>query len=561
MPIAYYDETRGRLAFLWDSYWGGDRIRNPSSTTIGTARLTRYEQRRDKNGKLLDEFEEIDVASYRTYLVPHPGETRREFEVRLALAVFVAFPKTIVESYVEAVVGPVTRDLGELGPYLANLNGRGRKWSDHVEDVSRWIQVYGWTATVLEPPPENPATNAAEEMRLGVGLRVLHVHPTAVAWIDIDRDGSVQEFAFCDAPYVPRDAAPAQITARVYVYGLTEWRAYDVTMRPGAALSTARESIAKQEPVARGDLATPGRVPVVFAYFTEDTSCAYPLGQSAIDDAADAARQVYNELSWIEEIHRKTAFPFLAIPEKDSGGDLDPRTRRQIGPSSALGYDSGTGAPQWVQPNAESVAELRTHALFLIMLAVRMAGLEVTLDAGTGSKESGVAIELRNRRFNATCTRLAKNLAAYEAQCFELARAILGRPDLVASTTYPKRFVLPSPSEDLDRLIRFVGTFGANLPASATEEVLRQAAEAALRLSDEELAMVMADVRAKFAQAQAPRVELNSFNTPWARGNEVRATMGLPPVPEGDVIPAVEEARRAAQTLPTPPSTTPPAAA
>lgn len=552
MPIAYYDETRGRLAFLWDSYWGGDRYRNPSSTTIGTARLTKYQQRRDDKGNLIDDFDEVDVCSYRTYLVPHPGESKREFEVRLALAVFVAFPKTLVESYVEAVVAPVTRDLGELGPYLANLNGRGRTWGDHVEDVARWSQVYGWTATVIEPPPKNPAANRAEEERLRVGLRAIHVHPTAVAWIDVDRNGTVQEFAFCDAPYVPRDSAPAQIKVRLYVYTATEWRAYDVAMRPGAALSAARELVAKQEPNDRGDLPPIGRVPVEFAFFTEDTSSAFPLGQSAIDDAADAARQVYNELSWIEEIHRKTAFPFLAIPEQQGGGDLDPRTRVQVGPSAALGYDSGTGAPQWVQPDAESVAELRTHALFLIMLAVRMAGLEVTLDAGTGANESGVAIELRNRRFNATCTRLAKNLAAYEAACFDLARAMLGRPELDAAVAYPKRFVLPSPSEDLDRLIRFVGTFGANLPASATEEVLRQAAEAALRLSDEDLAMIMADVRAKLGQAQAPRVELNSFNTPWAKGNEVRATMGLAPVPEGEVIPIVEDRKRAQQP-PAPP--------
>lgn len=318
------------------------------------------------------------------------------------------------------------------------------------------------------------------------------------------RDGEVCEFAFCDAPYVSTAQSPAAYLARVYVYRRDGWTAYEVLMRTGEALAVARDRIFSAEsplpPVAFGPPLLPGRVPVVFAFATEDTTSQVPLGQSSIDDACDHARQVYNTLSWIEEIHRKTAFPFLAIPEPAAGGELDPRTRVQVGPSSALGYGAGTGAPSWVQPSAESTAELRTHALFLVMLAVRLAGLEVSLDAGAGT-ESGVAIELRNRKFAATCKRLAKNLGAYESQVFDLARAALGRPAAKASTTWPKRFVLPSPSEDLKRIVDFITTFGADLSTEARQECIRQAAEAALRLSDEQLANLMDTVRAK---AEAP---------------------------------------------------------
>lgn len=545
MAVAFYDALRGRWAFLWDSYWGGDRYRNPSSTTIGSTRLTRWVPKRDANGReTIDEFEERDVATYRTYLVPHPGEPQREFELRVALAAYVNFPRIIVDAYVEAVVGPAVHDLGELGPYLANLNGRGRTWDDHVEDVARWSQVYGWTATLLEPPEKNPATNAAEEERLGIGLRAIHVHPTAVAWISVARDGSIDEFAFVDAPYVPRDSADTEYCARVYVYTRVTWLAFDVPMRVGEALQVARVKITggngqeALKPVAWGNSAVAGRVPVVFAYFTEDTTSPVPMGQSAIDDAVDHARQVYNTLSWIEEIHRKTAFPFLAIPEAAAGGELAPKTQMQVGPSSALGYNANTGAPAWVQPSAESTAELRTHALFLIMLAVRLAGLEVSLDAGAGGTESGVAIELRNRKFNATCRRLAKNLAGYEAAVFDLARMILGRPTATATATYPKRFVLPSPDADLKRIIDFVAAFGGNLSTEARQAAIRQAMEAALRLSDEELATLSASIAALAARADAPP-QKELFGYDYDAGivtvNEARATKGLGPITGGDV--------------------------
>lgn len=511
LTIAFYDAQRSRYAFFWDSYWGGDRYRSPSSTTIGTARLTRWAQVRDAEGNLTDEWEERDVATYRTYLVPHPGEARREFEVRLALAAYVNIPKTIVEAYVEAVVGPSTRDLGELAPYLSNLNGRGRGWAAHVEDVARWVQVYGWTATLLEPPTVNPATNAAEEAALGVSLRACHVHPTAVAWIAVDRDGNVQEFAFVDAPYVPQDSAAAQIAVTVYVYTPTEWRSYVVEMRPGEVLSVARERIASGlVETDKGPVAL-GRVPVVFAFATEDTSTPHPLGQSTIDDTCDHARQVYNELSWIEEIHRKTAFPFLGIPEPDAGGELAPQTRAMVGPTRALGYPSSAGAPAWIQPSAESTAELRAHVLFVVMLAIRMAGLEVSLDAAAGADASGVAIELRNRKFNATCVKLAKNLATYESQCFELARATLGRPNAATSTTYPKRFVLPDPNGDLKRLVDFVSAFGQDLSPDTRRVVVAQALEAAARLSDEELARLVESMRVP-APAAPPQTPPNPAN-------------------------------------------------
>jgi hypothetical protein len=279
-------------------------------------------------------------------------------------------------------------------------------------------------------------------------------------------------------------------------------------------------------------------VPVVFAYATEDTTSPVPQGQSSIDDAADHARQVYNTLSWIEEIHRKTAFPFLAIPEPAVGGELAPSTQTKVGPSSALGYNATTGAPAWVQPTAESTAELRTHALFLVMLAVRLAGLEVSLDSGAGSDASGVAIELRNRKFNSTCRRLAKNLANYEMQVFDLASRILGKPAAVATATFPKRFVLPDPNGDLRRIVDFVTSFGGSLSEDAKQACIRQAMEASLRLSDDELATLSASIAA-LAQSRNAPPQKEIFSYDYDAGiitvNEARATKGLPAIAGGDV--------------------------
>lgn len=491
--VAGYDAQRGRYAFLRDSYWGGNQYRNPSSTTMGSARLTQWVQ---TQSEVSTSYELRTTGTIRSYLVPHAGESAEKFRVRCELAAHFNVSQPICDAYVDAVTGPVTRELGSLDPYLKNLNGRGMAWPQHVDEVARWAAVYGWVAAVYDNPPTNPAASLAEEEALGIGLRATIVHPTAIAWIAVDRDGAVEEIAFVDKPYAPDDSAPARMEVSVYVYDRATWRVHSVTVSSSVVWSKIRPKLSEKNEVARGPSPTPGRVPVAFAFFREMSESAAPQGMSLIDDAADLSRQVYNHLSWIEEIHRKTAFPFLGIPERASGGALDPETRVQVGPENAFGYNAESGSPAWVTP-PDSTTPLRIHALFLVAAALRTTGLEVTA-TDSGADASGEALKVRSRDFNARCTRFARSMHAFETNALRLASIIL-KASATPVLTYPKRFVLPDSAQDLASSLLAFNALWPELGPEARLKLVRAVFDSALSLSDDELTQVVVETRAKLS--------------------------------------------------------------
>lgn len=488
-----YDAHRDHYRYLADSYWGGERYRTPSATTIGRAQITTWVQRRDENGRYLDEWDARVIGTYGTYLVPHPGEAPDAFRARMALAGYVNVIQPIVDSYVDASTADVTRVLGSLGPYVESLDGQGRQWGELVEEVARWAAVYGWCACVIEPPTENTAQTRAEEIARGTGLRAAVVHPPAVAWVEVDRDGGVQELAFVDQPYLARESSNGVQVVQLYRYTPGMWERHEVKLADGAALTSLRAEVAPGTLRASGSTRTAG-VPVVFAYFRRDTSTPMPQGISLVADAADLARQIYNSMSWIHEIHAATAFPFLAVPEPAAGGALDPGTARKIGPRHAFGYQSTAGAPQWVQPSADSTRELRDHVAFLMAAALRTTGLEVT--AGDGPADaSGTALKIRSRDFEARCKRFAEGLRRFEIRALRIAAEIMGMAE-PAPPVYPRRYTLPEPSADLARAALVIQAIGDTLGGEGRAEVARAVLDAGLDLSDDRVRELVDEIRA-----------------------------------------------------------------
>jgi hypothetical protein len=501
--VSLYDTQRGWYTYLFDSYWGGDRYRTASSPTLGTVRLTRYVTSTVATGP--DEGKEMVteevVGTYRTYLVPHSGETREGFERRIQLAAYVNLVQPVVDTYADGVTGNVVRDLGDLAPALLDTDGQGGGWAEHVAEVCRWACVHGVCAGVVDAPAQNPAASAAEERALGVGLRTIIVQPTAWAWVDVDDHGKLQEFAYADQPF--RDEGAIDQRVRVYVWTRTEWRIYEHRMSAAATLASQRSAITDPAPVARGALppGVAGRVPVAFAYHRRDSSSRAPRGASLVGDIADLCRQVYNLLSSAEENLRQTSFAFLAVPTRAAGGQLEPEISLKVGPSAPLPFSSDTAPPSWIEAPTKATTEARVHALFLLAMCLRLAGLEVSADQGQ-SPESGVALRIRSRGFEARARALAVNMAHYERRALGLAAAYLGRP-LEAQVTYPKRFTLPDASEDLDRALLLLRDLGAKLGPEGTLRAIRQATDAALSLSDDELATVVEEARVRLEAAGA----------------------------------------------------------
>jgi hypothetical protein len=517
---ATYDSHRGRYAFYQDAYWGGEYWRNPSSPNLGVANLYTYAYSRETNENVV-----IPLGSARSYLVPHAGEDSRAFNARHSLASYLNFIAPIVDAYADAATAHVTRKLGAIEPYVGNLNGQGRTWDQHMGEVGRWTAVYGWTAVLYDVPAQNPAQNAAQEAELGIGIRATVIHPPAVAWVMVDPDGTVCEFAFIDQPFASElEASSVTQDINLWVFNKEGWACYKTQANTTRGYVEQRDEMTRGKPDSEGRHRVPGQVPVRFAFFREVTNSRYPLGISLVADAADLAREVYNTLSNVGDIHRKTAFPFLAVPTKATTGTLEPDTQIKIGPDRALGFSADTGTPTWVQPDPAQTKELRDHAVFLIGAAYRMAGLEVATE-GTSDVQSGLAIQLKSRGFEGRCGRFASNLQNFETSSLKLCCQLLGQAFSDWTITYPKRFVLPDAQEDLARAVLLLQTLQGRLGDAGEAAAIRQALDAALSVSDEELNRIMEGVRAQH-QAAAMGAAAGVGARPGPGGGMVAASGG-----------------------------------
>jgi hypothetical protein len=441
--------------------------------------------------------ERVD-STVQSYLVPHAGERLRSFNARHSLASYINVCSPIVDSYADSATNGIQRELGAIAPFLENLDGKGKGWDALIKEVSLWSAVYGFCGVLLDVPSGTVARNRAEETATKKGLRATVIHPPAIAWVDVDRNGEIVEFAFVEEAF--RDSAhsgaPREVT--VYCYSATEWATWTVSgLSKTLGVSAQRSAMEKagSEPGVqiRGTHSF-GKVPVLFSYFKQATVSKFPTGISLIADIADIGREVYNTLSNVGDIHRKTAFPFLAVPTKATTGNLEPEAKLQFGPDKAVGYSAENGRLEWVQPSAEQTAELRTHAVFYITLAYRCAGLDLSVD-GTGGVASGLAIQLKSRGFESRCSAFSQNLQLFESEALKLAHVALGfRPEFTLN--YPTRFVLPDSAEELARAVLFQGTFGAMLGTEGKLKVLSQAINAAMSLPDSTVQKLVEEVRA-----------------------------------------------------------------
>lgn len=502
---AGYDSLRERYSFLADSYWGGARYRSPSRTTLSAA--TAYAI--STSGGSVSQA----PVAFTTYLVPHAAEASDKFSRRLALAVYINIVAPVVDAYAESVTANVVRAVPDsLMLTVADCDGRGSSWGEHVEEVARWTCVYGMIASVVDAP-NVVAQNKAEEAALGIKPRVLLVQPTAWAWLDVDDDGQLTEFAYVEQSIAAdQTQGAAQQFRKVRVRLWTTLPQLDVTnpkaidgprweIREGSvdmnagSLRTQRGSfgaIVETGPMAK---ALGGKPPVVFNFYKRVSASRFPLGQSLVDDVADIGRSIYNKLSWEDEIHAKAGFPFLAIPMASSGGQMDPGTRKAIGPDKAMPYDSATGRPEWIQPSAESSKELRESCVFRFQLALRTAGLELVADA-SAQVQSGEALRIRSRDFESRAKRFANNMTRYENATLALV-ALLSGEATKPTATYPKRFTLPDSVEDLANALTLLDPAKMPLEIGPDGKIAaaKQALAAALSLSDEDTATIIEWIR------------------------------------------------------------------
>lgn len=515
--IHTFDHLRGFALFLGDAYEGGQAWDQPSSSTLGTATLYGYRvattDQRDSNGQLTGAetvIAEAVTGTERSYLVPWPGETAGNFARRKSLAIYVNLVEPIVDAYCDAIVPRVKRELGDASQYLSNLDGDGQAWGELVSDAALQAALDGVCAVVLDLPETNPAATRAEERELGVGLAATAVPLASWAWMRLSHRGRVEEFAYADTSVADESAGTAATAGQkvcIWVWRADDegrpggWAVYETTVAPGQELGKARSATTGDaKPARSGPLpaALKGKLPVVFCYHRRVRGrVRSPRGKSLAASPATIGRQIYQLLSQVEDTQRR-APPFLSVPTAARNG-LDPATRAKVGPDQAIPAPEGAGSPEWVTFPSDSLVDLRAHVAFLVGLAYRVSGLEVQADT-SAQVQSGEALRVRSRDFEARAQRFAKSLEDFERRAMDIAAALLGLNRAEITVTYPQRYVMGDPSELLAAAVLLLQTLGDRLGDTATVEAIRQALNAALALDDATATKALAEIEAKLRE-------------------------------------------------------------
>lgn len=547
MTLETYDNVRETWRYYHDAYLGGRAWQCPSATTIGDVTL-RW-QTIDSEGNPT-----WHVGRERSYLVAHEGESDTRFHARRDLSAYVNACGPIVKAYAEGCTSKVTREVDAISSYLDDVDRRGSTWAETAESVAAWAAVYGVVATVVDTPSVD-VTGLSEAQRAARGIQpyVVTVHPPAWAWVECD-DGRVVEFAYVSTPYQSDLSTNTRVKIQLRV-----WRADRVVdgervpggweILEGSVTGAQLASIAAQRgslrPIAQGPLPAVlgGEIPVTFAYYERDAASDCPHGHSLIADAAGVSRLIYNTLSWITEIDRLAAFPFLAIPLASTGGQLDQGTSAKVGPGQGLGFNSASGSPSWVEPSGASQQGMLARCGTYLQFAFRSAGMELAADT-SAQAQSGEALRIRSRDFESRALRFARTLQRWELATLRLFARLAGADPSGISVAYAKRITLPDPSEDFTRALTLV-TAPIEIGVEARALAVVAAIDAALSLSEEQLAKVTDEVRAIFggdlATATAEQTVKRLRNEREATGLQEMTTEPVSaPVPAAVEAPAVE---------------------
>lgn len=498
--VESYNLVREHWRYLRDAFLGGRYWSMPSATTLSAVQWN-YIAIDESNNRV------ARSASAISYLKAHDGESEQQYLTRAGLSVYVNIVSPVVKAYAEGVTSAVARSLAGIASYVDDVDRKGTPWGEYAESVATWAAVYGMVATVVDAPSTSvEGMSEAERAQRGIAPYLVMVHPPAFAWIECDDTGRLLEFAYVDHAYQQNTTSTIQtrqqITLRVWIASRIEngtmvpgrWEARTGSVSTTSSIADQRSSFVATESGPL-DPRLNGEIPVTFAFYERDSASVSPMGISLIADTADASRLIYNSLSWCSEIHRKAGFPFLAIPLASTGGQLDQSTAIKVGPAQGLGFNASSGAPQWISPSPESTAELREHCVFIFQWAMRSAGLEMAADQ-SAQTQSGEALRIRSRDFESRAQRFARNMQRWEVKTLRLFGLMGGlSQEAIDSLTisYPKRITMADPSEELQRAMILISA-PVEIGPVAKMHAIKQAINAALSLSDEELAEVVQQI-------------------------------------------------------------------
>ena len=98
MQFGTYQNIRGHLHFLKDSYRGGYSYSNPTESTLAAVEIFETEILTDGT------LNKVSAGNFRSYLIPHDGESAASFSSRNKSACYINLVQPVVSAYVDSVL-------------------------------------------------------------------------------------------------------------------------------------------------------------------------------------------------------------------------------------------------------------------------------------------------------------------------------------------------------------------------------------------------------------------------------------------------------------------------
>lgn len=410
-----------------------------------------YAAEAEKRNRALDCYEGgARVEKNDAYLIRHPLETQKQYDIRKERATY----RNLVAPIVDVFAASINRDRPEriihdaLRPVEVDADRNGASANAFFSNVTRLAAAGGVHFVLVDMEPTHGGT-VAEDTAAGrrmvpyfTGIDPNEVFDwqsdtSGLVWAVIHGSGMKQ-----DAPFTkPSKYETLTVWTRI------GWTRYRKELGGSLGSGSASSLSAHDYRFDAEGTHSLGVVPLV-PFLFEPTS--QMTGNSAIDDVLSLVLRVYRNDSGLDKMLFDTAVPLGII----NGATEESMEHFYRGSSSLLvGTDIAGINAQYVEPSGKSFASLAEY-IAQDEKSIREIGLRM-VRKDSAAAESAEARQLDKQQLDTQLAAFAGRCAASERRCFELASMWLGVDVAGIETPYNVNYDVKIPRElDKEDIIR-----------------------------------------------------------------------------------------------------------
>ncbi|SNR99445.1 protein of unknown function [Humidesulfovibrio mexicanus] len=361
------------------------------------------------------------------YLLRHPFETQKQFDIRKDRATYRNFAAPIVDTFAAAICeGRPPRVLpNAIEPMLTDVDRQGNSADSYFQDNTRITGAAGVNFILVDM---EPGTGGSVEADKQVGRRMVpyFVQVAAENLLDwsIGADGELDWVVVREVVEARREPFQACSTkVRLTLWTRTGWQRWE-------RVEGGNKGNSSFKPLNSGTHNL-GRVPIVPFYFEFERPM---VGNSALDDVATLILRIYRRDSELDKLLFDCAVPLLHA----RGVTQEEITEFVRASSNAFCTNDETSALTYVEPAGGSFEAL-SAAITRDEASVReIAMRQIRPDSGVAVSADGKKID--KSQLDSQLTKFAQLCRASEESCWRLAAKWLGLSDSGIEAKYNEDF-------------------------------------------------------------------------------------------------------------------------